>query len=79
MVRKILDGLAVASFVLIAGTLGGGFFGYKYLTSPQGQAKIKNAIMGDITKALPDAIVGQMPKMTGPAAPIKAIPKLPFK
>ena len=77
--RKIIDGLAIASFVLIAGTLGSGFFAYKYLTSPQGQAKIKNAIMGDITKALPGAIGGQMPKMTGPAAPIKAIPKLPFK
>ena len=71
MVRKILDGLAIASFVLIAGTLSGGFFGYKYLTSPQGQAKIKNAIMGDITKALPGAIGGQLPKATGPALPFK--------
>jgi len=77
--RKIIDGLAIASFVLIAGTLGSGFFAYKYLTSPQGQAKIKNAIMGDITKALPGAIGKQLPKMTGPAAPTKAIPKLPFK
>ena len=67
MVRKILDGLAVASFVLIAGTLGGGFFGYKYLTSPQGQAKIKNAIMGDIG----GAIGAQLPKATGPALPFK--------
>ena len=67
MVRKILDGLAVASFVLIAGTLGGGFFGYKYLTSPQGQAKIKNAIMSD----LPGAIGAQLPKATGPALPFK--------
>ena len=71
MYRKIFDGLAAASFVLILGTLGSAFFGYKYLTSPQGQAKIKNAIMGDITKALPDAIGGQMPKATGPALPFK--------
>ena len=71
MVRKILDGLAAASFVLILGTLGSAFFGYKYLTSPQGQAKIKNAIMGDITKALPSAIGGQMPEATGPALPFK--------
>ena len=71
MLRRILDGLAVLSFVLIAGTLGSAFFGYKYLTSPQGQAKIKNAIMGDITKALPSAISGQMPKATGPALPFK--------
>ena len=71
MYRKILDGLAAARFVLILGTLGSAFFGYKYLTSPQGQAKIKNAIMGDITKALPGAIGGQMPKTTGPALPFK--------
>jgi TPP-dependent 2-oxoacid decarboxylase len=69
--RKIIDGLAVASFVLVLGTLGGGFFGYKYLTSPQGQAKIKNAIMGDIGKVLPSAIGDQLPKATGPALPFK--------
>ena len=69
MVRKILDGLAVASFVLTAGIIGGGYFGYKYVTSEQGQAKIKNAIMGDIKKALPGAIGGQMPKTTGSAIP----------
>ena len=75
MVRKILDGLAVASFVLTAGIIGGGFFGYKYVTSEQGQAKIKNAIMGDIKKALPGAIGGQMPKTTGGAIPKFETPK----
>jgi len=70
MIRKIIDGLAVASFVLTAGIIGGGFFGYKYVTSPQGQAKIKNAIMGDIKKALPDQIEKQLPKRTGFALPM---------
>jgi hypothetical protein len=70
MVRKILDGLAVASFVLTAGIIGGGYFGYKYVTSPQGQAKIKNAIMGDLKKAMPDQIKQQLPKTTGLALPM---------
>ena len=70
MIRKILDGLAVASFVLTAGIIGGGYFGYKYVTSPQGQAKIKNVIMGDIKKALPDQIEKQLPKRTGFALPM---------
>ena len=70
MIRKILDGLAVASFVLTAGIIGGGFFGYKYVTSPQGQAKIKNAIMGDLKKAMPDQIKKQLPKTTGFALPM---------
>ena len=74
MLRKVLDGLAVASFVLTAGIIGGGFLGYKYVTSPQGQAKIKNAIMGDIKKALPGAIGGQMPKSTGGAIPQLNVP-----
>ena len=79
MVRKILDGLAVASFVLTAGIIGGGFFGYKYVTSEQGQVKIKNAIMGDLKKALPGAIGGQMPKTTGSAIPqLEAPTKLGF-
>jgi len=75
MARKILDGLAVLSFVLIAGTLGSGFFAYKWATSEQGQAKIKNAIMGDIKKVLPGAIGGQMPKTTGGAIPKFETPK----
>ena len=70
MVRKIIDGLAVASFVLTAGIIGGGYFGYKYVTSPQGQAKIKNAIMGDLKKAMPDQIQKQLPKTTGFALPM---------
>ena len=79
MARKILDGLAVLSFVLIAGTLGSGFFAYKWATSEQGQAKIKNAIMGDIKKVLPGAIGGQMPKTTGNAIPqLEAPTKLGF-
>jgi hypothetical protein len=70
MVRKILDGLTVASFVLTAGIIGGGYFGYKYVTSPQGQAKIKNVIMGDLKKAMPDQIQKQLPKVTGLGLPM---------
>jgi len=70
MVRKIIDGLAVASFVLTAGIIVGGYFGYKYVTSPQGQAKIKNAIMGDLKKAMPDQIQKQLPKVTGLGLPM---------
>jgi len=70
MVRKIIDGLAVASFVLTAGIIGGGYFGYKYVTSPQGQAKIKNAIMGDLKKAMPNQIQKQLPKVTGLGLPM---------
>ena len=70
MVRKILDGLTVLSFLLTVGILGGSFAGYKYVTSPQGQTKIKNAIMGDLKKAMPGQIKQQLPKVTGFGLPM---------
>ena len=70
MVRKILDGIAVLSFLLTVGILGGSFAGYKYVTRPQGQAKIKNAIMGDLKKAMPGQIKQQLPKVTGLGLPM---------
>ena len=79
MYRKILDAITIVSAILVLGIIGGGFFGYKYVTSEQGQAKIKNAIMGDLKKALPGAIGGQMPKTTGGAIPqLNAPNKLGF-
>ena len=60
----------LSAFVLTAGIIGGGYFGYKYVTSPQGQAKIKNAIMGDLKKAMPDQIQKQLPKVTGLGLPM---------
>ena len=70
MVRKILDGVAVLAFLLSAGLAGGSYFGYKYVTSPQGQAKIKNALMGDLKKAMPSQIKKQLPKVTGLGLPM---------
>lgn len=70
MLRKILDGLTVISFLLTLGILSGGFAGYKYVTSPQGQAKIKNALMGDLKKAMPSQIKKQLPKVTGLGLPM---------
>jgi len=70
MTRKILDAIILFNFLLSVGIIGGGFFGYKYVTSPQGQAKIKNAIMGDLKKAMPNQIQKQLPKTTGIGLPL---------
>ena len=69
MVRKILDAIAVLAFLLSASITGGAYFGYKYITSPQFELKIKNKLMGDLNKAMPQAIDQKMPKMTGVALP----------
>ncbi len=70
MTRKILDAIILFNFLLSVGIIGGGFFGYKYVTSPQGQAKIKNAIMGDLKKAIPHQIKQQLPKNTDVGVPL---------
>ena len=50
--------------------LGGGFFGYRYVTSPQFEKQIKNVIMGDLKKAMPNQIQKQLPKATGLGLPM---------
>jgi len=44
--------------------LGGGFFGYRYVTSPQFEEQIKN-------KFIPKTIEKKIPRMTGQAIPWK--------
>ena len=50
--------------------LAGGFFGYRYVTSPQFEEQIKNMIMGDLKKAMPNQIQKQLPKTTGFGLPM---------
>ncbi len=67
--QKVFNALSVLAF-LIAGTLAGGtYLGYKYVTSPQFEVKIKNKLMGDINKVMPEAIQKQLPSTTGKAVP----------
>jgi len=78
--RKVLDGLAVASFLLSAAVLGSGVYGYLWITSEDTQEMLKE-------KAI-DAVKGAFPipgGLTGPALPTKSPgsakpgrPKLPF-
>ena len=71
MVRKILDGLAVLSFLLTVGIIGGGFMSYRYVTSPEFEKQIKTKLMGNVTKLMPKALDKSLPGMTGPAVPWK--------
>jgi len=52
------------------GILGGGFVTYRYLKSPEFERTIKNKLMGDLQKKLPDVIQQTMPKITGPSIPV---------
>ncbi len=69
MFQKIANAAAILSLLLSGGLAAGTYLGYKYVTSPQFKTKIKNTLMGDVTKALPSAVGDQMPQITGPGIP----------
>ena len=70
MYRKILDVLTILSTILVLGILGGGFFTYKYVTSPEFERNVKNKIMGDLEKKMPKVLEEKIPKFTGKSLPL---------
>ena len=49
---------------------GGAYFGYKYVTSEQFQAKMMNNILGNVRGMMPKVLEKGLPKVTGPSMPI---------
>ena len=78
MFQKIANILSIASFVLITSTLGASYFGYKYITSPKGQEKIKKQILDELKGGMPKLINKELPKFTQPALPTKPEKKISF-
>ena len=70
MFQKTANILSIVSFVLVSSVIGGGYFGYKYVTSEQFKNKMINQVMNGVTKALPTQIDKQMPDVTGKSIPI---------
>ena len=70
--RKLIDGLAIASFVLSLTTVGAIGFGYLALTNKTNQEKIKNYAIGQVQKLLTDQIsksIPGVPDVTGDVVP----------
>ena len=76
--RKLIDGLAIASFVLSLTTVGAIGFGYLALTNKTNQEKIKNYVIGEAQKLLTNQLRESMPSLpnatgdvvpTGPSLP----------
>ena len=70
MFQKIANVLSIISFVMVASMSGGAYFGYKYVTSEQFQAKIMNKILGNVQGMMPKVLDQGLPKVTGPSMPI---------
>jgi hypothetical protein len=70
--RKLIDGLAIASFVLSLTTIGAIGFGYLALTNKTNQEKIKNYAIGQVQKLLTDQLsesIPSVPDVTGDVLP----------
>jgi hypothetical protein len=70
--RKLIDGLAIASFVLSLTTVGAIGFGYLTLTNKTNQEKIKNYAIGQVQKLLTDQLsesIPSLPDVTGNVVP----------
>ena len=74
--RKILDALTILSTILVLGILGGGFFTYKYVQSPQFQKKIMDKVLKEIQPLMGDVLGNAMPDVTGPSLPLPTKPNL---
>ena len=70
MFQKIANVLSIVSFVMVTSILGGGYFGYKYVTSEQFKAKIMNQVMGNVKEMMPNVLQKGLPKTTGPSMDI---------
>tara|TARA_R100000995_G_scaffold63944_1_gene33128 strand:- start:323 stop:535 length:213 start_codon:yes stop_codon:yes gene_type:complete len=70
MLNKISSVLSILSFVISLTTIGAGYAGYRYITSPQFEAMMLEKIMGSVNKIMPDQIDKKLPKITGPMLPL---------
>ena len=70
MFQKIANVLSILSFIMVTSVIGGGYFGYKYVTSEQFKAKMMNQVMGNVKGMLPNVMDNALPKTTGPSMSI---------
>ena len=71
MFQKIANVLSIISFLMVTSVVGGGYFGYKYVTSEQFKAKIMNQVMGNVQEMMPNVLDKGLPKTTGISIPFK--------
>ena len=70
---KISQILSILSFLISSSMLGGGYLGYRYVTSEQFKQKMINEVISNITPSVPIIIDKKLPRTTGEALP--SLPK----
>ena len=66
----ILKVLVYVNTALIVALLGGSFFGYRYVTSPQFEEQVKQKIIGQVSNVVPKSIEKSLPATTGISMPL---------
>ena len=54
----------------MSSVIGGGYFGYKYVTSEQFKAKIMNEVLGNVQGLMPKVLDEGLPEMVQPSMDI---------
>ena len=70
MFQKIANVLSIVSFVMVTSVIGGGYFGYKYVTSEQFKSRVMNEILGNVQGMMPKVLEKELPDLTGPSLPV---------
>ena len=76
MFQKIANVLSIVSFLMITSVIGGGYMGYKYVTSEQFKTKLMNEVLGNVQGLMPDILDNALPDVTGQTIPKFKQPKI---
>ena len=69
MLTKLSSILSILSFLISLTTIGAGYAGYKYVTSPQFEKMMMEKVMGKVQGLMPKALDSAMPSSTGISIP----------
>jgi len=69
MLTKISSILSILSFLISLTTIGAGYAGYKWVTSPQFEKMMMEKVMGKVSGLMPKALDKAMPSSTGISIP----------
>ena len=70
LLTRITQVASILSLLLSTSMLGGGYFAYRYFSSPQFKTKVMNEVMQEVQKILPGQIDKKLPSVTSKSLPI---------
>ena len=76
MLNRVCQIFSILSFLMVTSVIGGGYFGYKYVTSEQFKAKMMNQVLNSVQGLMPDILDNALPDVTGQTIPKFKQPKI---